>query len=132
MSPFFEMQAAAPADLQVDPAAGRRELHGVAHEVGQDLLEPSGVAEERDGRGRIDVDQAFQFAGHTAAHGHVADAQQHLVEHERRGVHVHLAGLDLGEVQRVVDDVEQGVGEIEDGPLAVARQGIVLEVGEPV
>ena len=53
-------------------------------------------------------DQAFQLTRHAAAHGHIANAQDHFIKHER-AVSVSIsARFDLGEVQRVVDDVEQG------------------------
>ena len=43
--------------------------------------------------------------------------------------HFELARFDLGEVQRVVDDVEQGVGQVQNRALMVARQRVVFQVG---
>ena len=52
-----------------------------------------------------------------------------VARHERGGVRVHFARFDLGEVQRVVDDVEQGVGQVQNRALMVARQRVVFQVG---
>ena len=59
----------------------------------------------------------------------IANAQDHFIKHERGGVRVHFARFDLGEVQRVVDDVEQGVGQVQNRALMVARQRVVFQVG---
>ena len=126
---FGKVEVAAVPDLQVDAPARRREFDGVAHQVGQDLLQAPRIAEKRQRRGGIDVDQAFQLTRHAAAHGHIANAQDHFIKHERGGVRVHFARFDLGEVQRVVDDVEQGVGQVQNRALMVARQRVVFQVG---
>ena len=94
-----------------------------------DLLQAPRIAEKRQRRGGIDIDQAFQLTRHAAAHGHIANAQDHFIKHERGGVRVHFARFDLGEVQRVVDDVEQGVGQVQNRALMVARQRVVFQVG---
>ena len=126
---FGKVEVAAVPDLQVDAPARRREFDGVAHQVGQDLLQAPRIAEKRQRRGGIDIDQAFQLTRHAAAHGHIANAQDHFIKHERGGVRVHFARFDLGEVQRVVDDVEQGVGQVQNRALMVARQRVVFQVG---
>ena len=86
----------------------QRELHRVADEVGQDLAHPPGVADELGGQEHVVVQQQVQrLLLHLRAHQH-----QNLVhagfQIERIAAQLDPVGLDLGEVEDVVEDLQQG------------------------
>ena len=90
------------------------ELHGVVDAVGQDLAEAERVAEQilRDA-GR-DVRQELEPLVVRLLGGQRRDRADHVVEPEVGGLDVELAGLDLGEVEDVVDDGQQrGAGVVD-------------------
>ena len=86
------------------------ELDRVADEIEQDLPEPSGVADQGVGHVRLDLAGELQpFL--VGAEGQGAQGlPQHVPQRELGVVELELAGLDLGEVEQVVDHVEQGIG----------------------
>ena len=95
-------------DLQHDVAM-TRELDGVVGVIEQGLLQPSRVTQKM-GRQVREFDEQAQALGldgcgqnrnHIAQH--VTDGDGHFFQHK-------LAGLDLGEVQDVVDDAQQVSG----------------------
>ena len=116
------------ADLQGD-LAGRRELHGVGQQVAQHLLEPVLVGEQRAGHvgGHRDGEAEVLLGGerpegrldvlHDPGDGHVG------------GVDVHLPGLHLGQVEDVVDQLEQvGAGAV-DGPRELHLPRVEVPLG---
>ena len=93
-----------------DDGAFAGELDRVAHEVGEDLLEPQRIAHQR--QRCVAVDQAHQFqllgvgGGGEDGQGvlqQVAQVERNMVEHQ-------FAGLDFREVENLVDDPQQVVG----------------------
>ncbi len=83
------------------------ELHGVAAEVQQDLPDAPGVALDGGRQIRIDLQCDFQalrvrLHGQQTSHVFERVAQVHV-----GGFQFELAGLDLGEVQNVVDHGQQ-------------------------
>ena len=109
--------------------AGLCELDGVAYEVQQDLGKPERVPFQYRWDVRADPGQQLKplFGGAEIRNG--GDLFQHLFQLEVGMFHFELARFDLGEVQRVVDDVEQGVGQVQNRALMVARQRVVFQVG---
>jgi hypothetical protein len=107
-----EMQLGAPvgagvfADLEED-MAGRRELDGVAEQIGEHLADPKRVAEDRGGDGRIQVAQQLE--------AFLLGRQRHRLQqlvHDRGDREGHVfeleaAGLDLREVEDVVENRQQ-------------------------
>ena len=89
------------------------EFGGVAQEIDQDLAQLVLVAEQ--GR-QSPLDLLDQL--HAPAPDHRLDGAQALVEerleHELERPHVHASGLDLGQVEHVVDQPEQMVGAGQD------------------
>ena len=104
--------AGGDADLEGD-LTGLGELDGVVDEVGQDLGQTQGVADQVVGHPGGDMDEEFQalLVGLEANHG--GDVAEDVVEPEGDVLHLQLVGLDLGKVEDVVDDAKQGVA----GPL---------------
>ena len=105
------------------------ELDGVVDEVGQDLAEPQRVAQQVLGNRRRDVGQELQPLVVRLLGGERGDRADDLVEPEVGGLDVELAGLDLGEVEDVVDDAEQrraGVVDLAD-VVALLRRELGLE-----
>jgi hypothetical protein len=90
-------------------AALVRELERVAHEVQQDLAQPSGISGDDPGHiGLADATQLQPFG--LRARG---KELQRLIDDERQievdGLEIQAARLDLREIQDVVDDGEQGL-----------------------
>ena len=97
---------------RISPLLG--ELDRVVDEVRQDLAEAQRVAQQvlRDA-GR-DVGQELQPLVVRLLRGERGDGADDLVELEVGGLDVELAGLDLGEVEDVVDDRQQrGAGVVD-------------------
>ncbi len=84
-----------------------RELDGVACDVDQHLLQPHRVADEQVGHVRRAPHHHFQRLVADDGHQHVAHPLQQVVQREFRVFERQLAGLDLREVENVVDDVQQ-------------------------
>jgi len=86
-----------------------RELEGIAHEIEDDLAQPRRIAADRGGHVRRHVigqlEALLMGARRQRAHGLVQGVAQ--VEVDR--LDVELAGLDLGEVQDVIDQCLQRV-----------------------
>ncbi len=97
-----------PRRAHVHLPAGGRELHGVREQVEDHLLDPALVAVDHvDLRigGERDADPVLRRA---LAHHHHA-ALERLPQRERVHLELDLSGLDLGEVEDVVDQREQVV-----------------------
>ena len=109
------------------------ELDRVADEIEQDLPEPSGIADQGVGDVRLDLaDQLQPFL--VGAEGQGAQRlPQDAPQREPGVVELELAGLDLGEVEQVVDHVEQGIGRGLDDrqvlPLLVGARGFDGQLG---
>jgi hypothetical protein len=119
--------------FDLDHLALLRELDGVAHEVEEHLAEPAGVADQRIGHVLLDLADQFQplLVG---AHGQRAQGgAQHGAQREIGRVQFQAAGVDLGEVQEVVDDPEEGVRRRLDRrqvlPLLGRQLGVQRQLG---
>ena len=104
------------------------ELHRVVQQVDEDLPQPGDVADERPRRVRVqvvrDVEALLQRAG-----GHELERRlDALAEVERGAVQVEPAGLDLREVEDVVDDAEERVAAVPGHLRIVALLGSELRV----
>ena len=109
------------------------ELHGVAEEVEEHLADPAGIALDHlrhVGRGKATELEALLA-------GRLGDEVERVLE-DRADVEVHrlerqLAGLDLREVEDVVDDRQQVLGRAADGvgelALLVAERRVEQQVG---
>ncbi len=120
-------------DLEPDLAL-LGELHRVVDQVGEDLAEAERVAAQVLGdRGRH-VGEELQAFLVGLLRGQRGDRADHFVELEIDGLHVELAGLDLREIQDVVDDAEQrgaGVVDLADVvALLRVERGFEREVGQ--
>ena len=93
------------------------ELDGVVDEVGQDLAEPQRIAEQMLRDAGRDVRQELEPLLVRLLRRQRRDRADDLVEPEVGGLDVELAGLDLREVEDVVDDRQQrraGVVDLAD------------------
>ena len=100
------------------------ELDGVVDEVGQDLTEAQRVAEQLLGNRGSDMDQELEPFLVRLLGRERGDRADHLVELEIGGLDVELAGLDLGEIEDVIDDAEQRRAGVVDLADVVALLGI--------
>ena len=121
-----------PRSTTTSPAFG--ELDGVAHEVEEHLAEPAGVADQ--GIGHVGPPLADQFQPLLVrAHGQSAQgvAQHGSRSEKSAGSSSRLAGLDLGEVEDVVDDPEEGIRRRLDRrqvlPLVLGEGGVEGQLG---
>ncbi len=96
------------------------ELQGVGDQIVQDLPHPRGVAQIGP-LGRLfdsQVEGQTLLARH-AAEGGMGAARQ-LADVERRFFQLKPRGLDLGQVQHVVEDGQQGLARLADHPQSFA------------
>src|SRR5205823_5120285 len=96
-----------------DASAPRRELDGVREQVEDDLPDAALVTVDE-----IDVGPELEREAHAVLrrplpHHHHA-ALQSLAEREGRDFELDLSGLDLGQVEHVVDQVQEVVSRRED------------------
>ena len=112
---FSPVRSSSSIFSRISPLLG--ELDGVVDEVGQDLAEPQRVAQQVLRDVRRDVRQELQALLVRLLGGERGDGADDLVEPEVGGLDVELAGLDLREVEDVVDDGQQrraGVVDLAD------------------
>ena len=92
-----------------DDLASLGELQRVAEEVDDDLREAAAIADDPLGHVAVDVaDQLDPFLVRARRHG-PQDLAERFVQIELDRIEIDLAGLDLGEIEDVVDQREQRV-----------------------
>ena len=95
---------------ELDPdehLAGGGELDGVADQVDHNLAQPAGVADEGVGDGGVDVADELEPLPVRARRQRPQRLAERCAQAEVGGIELELAGLDLREVEEVVDDAEQ-------------------------
>ena len=112
-------------------AARVGELDGVADQVGEDLAQPHLVAQQQDRQSRIDRPGDVDALLVGLRRQQLDDALHAFADRQRRALQLQLVGLDLGEVEDLVDQREQrarrsldglGVGLLLRRQLGVAQQ----------
>ena len=110
------------------------ELDGVVAEIDQDLTEPERIAAEMGGDRGLDLEDQLEPLGRGLLAHQVADILQHLVEIEIDVLDRQFAGLDLREIENVVDDAKQVLAGTLDllHVVALARRelGLQREMGK--
>ena len=109
----LRLPAAPGNDPQPDRSL-RRELDGVAKQVEQDLAESLFIAEHERRQIRGNIGAQLQALGLGRAQGHPYGRSYQTREPTRGVLDRHHAALELGKVQDVVDDAEQGVAAAAD------------------
>ncbi len=110
-------------DVQPDFAV-LGELDGVVDEVRQDLAESERVAEQKFRDARRDVGQKLEPFLVRLLRRERGDGADDFVELEVGGFEVELAGLDLGEIEDVVDDGQQrGAGVVDLADVVALLRG---------
>ena len=107
---------------RISPLLG--ELDGVVDEVRQDLAEAERVAQQMLGDAGRDVRQELEPLVVRLLRGERGDRADDFVELEVGGFDVELAGLDLREVEDVVDDGQQRRAGVVDLADVVALLGV--------
>ena len=118
-------------DLEHDLAA-LGELDGVAHQVDDDLPQAGGIAAEKGGHVGTNPAGQFQALAVGAHRQRPHRVAQVLVEVEVDAIQHDLARLDLGEVEDVVDQTQQGFSRFGDDLEEVALAGGELGVEDAV
>ena len=104
-------------DAQHDTAASQRagrELDRVAEQVVEDLAQAHRVADDLERQVRLDVEIERDVAVMCHRPERVADALGERLDLQRRLVEIHATGLDLGQVEDVVDDLQQSPRRVPD------------------
>ena len=105
-------------------AAALGELDGVAEQVDQHLAQPVRIAEQAAAAARAARSARSARPWRVAAGAH--DGQrlfEHVGQLEGHALHAQLAGLDLREIEDVVDDVHQVLGRLVDDGRAFVLLG---------
>ena len=107
-----------------DHLAARRELQGVADEVRQDLPDAPRIAPQALGDSRRDVADQLDPCRLGARGQQVGDVLQSFAQAEVGHLDRHLARLDLGKVEDVIDDRQQRFAAAPDrfGVVALVRR----------
>ncbi len=84
------------------------EFQGVAHQVDQHLAQTVGVHQDPVGQGAFNLQLQRQPLGFGLGREHGDDLAGQGDRRHGLGVDLHMAGFQLGEVQHVVDDRQQG------------------------
>src|SRR5262249_24061719 len=100
------------------------ELDRVVDEVREDLTESQGVAAQALGHRARDVGEELQAFVVGLLRGERDDGTENIVDREVRGFKIELTGLDLREMQDVIDDAEQECPGVVDLADVVALLGI--------
>ncbi len=106
-------------------AAHLGELHGVRDEVRDDLADAQRVADVRRADGLVHIPREQQPARGGRVHERVGRGAHDGAQIERRRCQLEALGLDLGEVEHVADDLQQGAGRAlgrRDHAALVARE----------
>src|ERR1700722_11548780 len=98
-------ESRAQVDLTV-----RGELDRIAEEVEKNLPQPTRITFQRGGQCRVDVTRELQVALLSTGGEQQSGFLDNGAKVECHGLHVELAGLDLREVEDVVDDRQQCLG----------------------
>ncbi len=93
-----------------DDLAGLGELDGVAHQVEHDLAQAHRVADQRLGDVAVDLAGELEPLLVRAQGQRLQRVLDAVADVEVDRLELDLAGLDLGEVEDVVDDAEERVG----------------------
>ena len=109
-------------DAHLHPAAGRRELHRVQHEIPHDLLQPIRIATD-GARARADHALDPDFLGLRRGPRRVERLLDDALEVDRADVETHLARDHARHVEQVVDELHLRVGLADDD---VQRAGHAL------
>ena len=88
-----------------------RELDGVVDQVADHLPQPRRVGHD-EGQARIDEHRQIQPLAGRLFREQAGDILGRVGQIDLDGLQIHLPGLDLGEVQDVVDDAEQGLSRL--------------------
>jgi hypothetical protein len=118
-------------DAQDDAALGG-ELHGVRHQVQQDLTEAGGVTGDVQRHVGGDDDDEFEALEVGEGREGFDDVVEGVAELERAVGDLNLAGLDAGIVEDVVERLVEGFGGGAEGGEVVALAGLEGVVEEEV
>ncbi len=112
-----------------------RELERVAGEVEHDLPHPGRVADDRAGGVIGEIEPQGQAVALRRGPQQRDDRLQRAAQVERDRFDAQLAGLDLGEVEDVVDDRQErlgrATGDQQVGALPLRQRGVEHEIGHP-
>src|SRR5690606_28508169 len=91
------------------------ELEGVRQQILENLFKALAIGVQTDGKPLLQVDLEVKRLFHCLGHEQAFQPLNHSRQDQYFGIHVELAGLDLGDVEDVVDQGEQVVTRRIDG-----------------
>ena len=89
---------------------GLGELQGIAEQINQHLAQAQRVADQRAGHIGVPGDEQLDVLLGGPVRKQIRQFLQQGLKLEVRVLDVELAGLDLGEIQNIVDQAQQGIG----------------------
>ena len=110
--------------------AGVGELHGIADEIGDDLPDTADIADIGVGKAGLDAHDQFEILLLRPRRDQCRHVLDRLRECEGRRIEHELPGVDLREVEDVVDDCEQRVAGFDDDLGEGLLLGIEFRPGE--
>ena len=100
------------------------ELDGISHQVHEDLPDPARIADQGLRHVAGNAEQKLQALLQRAEGEHAGRIADDLAEIESDVLHLHFAGLDLREVEDVVDQSQQAVARLLDDVQIASLLGI--------
>ncbi len=110
-----------------DPSAFRREFHRIAQKIDQYLADPHSVSDKPAVR-QINVLNETDALGRCLGQDQFTDRAQHFIHIEVKGFELHLAALDFGHIENIIDQSQQIIGRRLDFLQAVQNPlgGLIL------
>ena len=112
----------------------RRELDRIGQQIQQDLSQAHGIADQRLWKIFIDHDRKGQLPLFDLQRHDLREVRNGLAKTERRALYLQRGRAELGQVQHIIDDVEQRLaGDLDaiDKPVLLRRQfGARQQVGQ--
>ena len=106
------------------------ELHGIANEVDEDLLEALEVSDKFARELGIDVEVQFETFLRRAVSENIDRLGEKGVDLDRELLQLHLGGLELGEIEDVIDEVEERLAARADHVHQLFLLGLQAELNE--
>jgi len=114
-------------------AAAFGELDGVAGDVERNLAQARGVADDTRGQALIDIGADFQAFGLGARPQKLNSLLDESRQRERSGRKIEAAGLDLGEIENLLDQRQQrfprGLHRVEICRLLGSERRVAEKIG---
>src|SRR5258708_29163255 len=115
-----------------DNLASVREFDGVAHQIDDDLPQPSGIANDHIGDIAVEAHDKLELLGRRRHRYGPNDVANGVAELKWGALEFDLAGLNLGQIQDVVEKLKERLAGGENGLRVVLLLGAERRVEEEI